>query len=524
MKSFTIFMACIAVCVTAQAQPYRIFNGEDGREKEDIFSIPHSLYTSSKSVRSNTLFPLEALHYSGDWYDCNYDSAAGTLSYKYHEDWTLSEIFKDFFPSHSGFYAEKHEFNNTFVMEGRNMVDTSTYYSISNGIYTPSFRYCHNYHYYDKFETDSFFYERIRQQWDPVNKKWNNVMKQYEGYADTVLWNRTRYITYNYDATELSWKPSVQHLDSLIYNSQGFVIARMKTLYFFNTNHADTAKHEYYLNEDGSIYAIDILFPQNDGWELVAKWTDITWALWLGYGGFNVMDFINRDNIPINGKRNKQTSETGWVKNGDEWEWVNMRKKYWDIDDCGSNTDTLFNSLDGGQTSFPRSAVTFRFDEYGNETEIGSVGWEDPDEHGNQLIKGGSRNKMQDSYDDNGWYKFEGWIDLFNEDLYQWDSITVYREEVVKWIDPNNNISELLQSGNHLLSIFPNPVSGIVTISASAEMQQLSIFDITGRMVANSLPTGERAVFDTGALPQGVYLVRALLKDGGVRTGKVVVR
>jgi hypothetical protein len=74
------------------------------------------------------------------------------------------------------------------------------------------------------------------------------------------------------------------------------------------------------------------------------------------------------------------------------------------------------------------------------------------------------------------------------------------------------------------LSIFPNPVSGAVTIAASAEMQQLNVYDITGRLVASPSPAGERVVFDTGVLPQGVYLVRALLKDGGVQTGKVVVR
>ena len=75
-----------------------------------------------------------------------------------------------------------------------------------------------------------------------------------------------------------------------------------------------------------------------------------------------------------------------------------------------------------------------------------------------------------------------------------------------------------------MLTIFPNPVSGAVTIAAASEMQQLSIFDIMGRLVASPSPAGEQVVFDTGTLPQGVYLVRALLRDGGVRTGKVVVR
>ena len=525
MKSFAFFTACMAVCITAQAQPCRIKNAENEGDKEMFLSVHSPSFSSSKNVQNNALFPLEALYYDGEWYGSSYDSVVGTINYKYHEDWTLREIYQDVFPQYTGiFYAAKQELNNTFVMEGKNMIDTTTYYRISNGIYTPSYRYCHNHHYYDKFETDSFFYERTRQQWDPVNKKWNNSYKYYEGYADTVLWNRTRYITYNYNAAESSWVPSVQYSDSLIYDDKGFVTARIKTRCLFDIGYADTAKHDYYLNEDGSIYAIDVLYPQNDGWELVAKWTDITWALWLGYGGFNVADIGNRDNIPINGKRNKQSSETGWVKDGGEWRWVNMKKKYWEIDGCGSNIDTVFGSLNGGETVYGFSSTTFRFDEYGNETEIGYVCWTFPDTEGNQFIEGGNRDKMRYLYNDNGWYKFEAWIDVFDTTLYKWDSLTVYKEEVIKWIDPLNAISELPTNENHLLSIFPNPVSGIVTISAPAEIQQLTIYDITGRMVENRSPAGERVVFDTGTLPKGIYLVRALLTDGGVRTGKVVVR
>jgi hypothetical protein len=56
------------------------------------------------------------------------------------------------------------------------------------------------------------------------------------------------------------------------------------------------------------------------------------------------------------------------------------------------------------------------------------------------------------------------------------------------------------------------------------EVQHLNIFDITGRLVGSRSPVGNRVDFDTGDLPAGVYLVQALLKDGGQRTGKVVVR
>jgi len=85
-------------------------------------------------------------------------------------------------------------------------------------------------------------------------------------------------------------------------------------------------------------------------------------------------------------------------------------------------------------------------------------------------------------------------------------------------------ISELSPSNKHSLIIAPNPVSGIVTISATAEIEQLNIFDVMGRLVKSQSPANRQVIFDTGVLPKGVYLVQVRLKDGGVQTGKIIVR
>ena len=74
------------------------------------------------------------------------------------------------------------------------------------------------------------------------------------------------------------------------------------------------------------------------------------------------------------------------------------------------------------------------------------------------------------------------------------------------------------------LRIYPNPASGAITISAAAEIEQLQIYDIVGRLIHSQTPTNKDVVFDTGVLAKGVYLVRALLRDGAVQTGKVVIQ
>ena len=520
MKQFIIILAYMASSVVAaQAQPFQ-YRENERDIKDDFPHLWHPLTAFQKSTQSNVMLPLEGLYYYGEISGCPYDTAIGPITYKYHDNGMLKEIYCDVFPHIWGFEAMKQEYNGTFVMEGRNMVDTTTYYRISDGVYTPYGRFYYNYHYYDKFETDSFFYERVVQQWNPANKNWTNDSKRYVGYVDTILWNNTR--STRFTGTESGWEPEALFLDSLVYDERGFVVARFSFEDYIGIG-TRRIKYEYYLNEDGSIYAMDVFLYRNDEWEWLRKRTNIIWALWLGYGGYDISRFVGRDNIPINGKRNKLTSETQWDRDSidDEWEWTSIRKKYWDLDDYDSNTDTLFYSLDGGETLYPYDAQTYRFDKYGNETEMSYVFWKEPDKEGNQLINAGNRSKIRYSYNEMGWYKLEQWVELYNTKTHQWDSLTAYKEEVTKWGDPFNSISELPPNENQLI-IAPNPASGAITISAASEIQQLQIFDIVGRLIHNQTPTSKEVVFDTGILAKGIYLVRVLLRDGAVQRGKVV--
>jgi hypothetical protein len=42
-------------------------------------------------------------------------------------------------------------------------------------------------------------------------------------------------------------------------------------------------------------------------------------------------------------------------------------------------------------------------------------------------------------------------------------------------------------------------------------MQQLEIFDITGRLVKNLTPASEQITFNTDFLPHGIYIAQARL-------------
>jgi len=94
-------------------------------------------------------------------------------------------------------------------------------------------------------------------------------------------------------------------------------------------------------------------------------------------------------------------------------------------------------------------------------------------------------------------------------------TITYIKTNSTNSIDEFSDITTII--------IYPNPASGRVTISATAEIEQLQIFDITGRLVSSQSPANKQVVFDTGVLANGIYLAQARLKDGRVQTGKVVI-
>jgi hypothetical protein len=81
-----------------------------------------------------------------------------------------------------------------------------------------------------------------------------------------------------------------------------------------------------------------------------------------------------------------------------------------------------------------------------------------------------------------------------------------------------------VQFGQQLLVIAPNPVSGMVTISATDEMQQLDLFDFTGRLLKSQTHASEQMSFNTEGLPPGIYIVQARLKEGNMQRGKLIVK
>lgn len=75
----------------------------------------------------------------------------------------------------------------------------------------------------------------------------------------------------------------------------------------------------------------------------------------------------------------------------------------------------------------------------------------------------------------------------------------------------DNNIidkSEKIESENERMAIYPNPTNGIVTISHSANLKEIKIYNLTGTLIL-TIPTDENSEtkIDLSDQPQGTYII-----------------
>ena len=419
-------------------------------------------------------------------------------------------------------------YNETFTKEGFDFEDTLTYYEKKGNTVIPSHRYYGDYHFYDRFPEDSLYYVVYYETWNDATKEWEPLYKQYYGYFDTTL-----FIIREIHSAELIDGEWIKNSGTRLlreYNEESVVISQIVQKCNPQTGEYETTDKSEYFYDENNIHNETYFYYYVDGsWKLAIKVTDIQYVEWYpnGQPGIGIIVYGEPEYVGIADKRVKIKTETEWILNDrDEWEKYSLRNYYWDIGGTKSHLDTVFLYLnDVGYLYYIGRDL---YDERGNATQNWTEYYSAPDEYGNSSLYSGKKYCFHTSYHSQYDYPEteSEWEWKYNLTTQEWDSTFLQRLAYYDWIDVSKPISitEPAPSASVALSIFPNPVSGVVTISATSAMQQLSIYDITGRLVASPSPAGERVVFDTGTLPQGVYLVRALLRDGGVRTGKVVVR
>jgi len=88
--------------------------------------------------------------------------------------------------------------------------------------------------------------------------------------------------------------------------------------------------------------------------------------------------------------------------------------------------------------------------------------------------------------------------------------------------DATVSVSELSKPID--LNIYPNPTSGIVTISSNQAIVNIEVFDVTGKLVYSQQNIKQtNTTLDLSTLSNGIYFINDVTENGGVSKSKVVV-
>lgn len=87
--------------------------------------------------------------------------------------------------------------------------------------------------------------------------------------------------------------------------------------------------------------------------------------------------------------------------------------------------------------------------------------------------------------------------------------------------NPETAVEESAQAG--FVQVYPNPAADALNVRASAEMEEICVFDLNGRRVRRAEAFGAvQADMDISGLRDGVYLVQVRMRDGGLYRSKIV--
>jgi len=423
--------------------------------------------------------------------------------YEYNESGLLQKWI-----SHHPTGVNEYIYNRTYLMEGEDVLDSVTRYKYDDsGNLTPYWREV-----YENYQND-FWYAYNDQEWE--NNQWVTTYR-YEAYLlDTLNVRGFRY-------RERSFTDGVLNYE--YYRTLEFDERQNVTKVHYQVDGGNWYEYEYLYDENKVCYENFVYKKQGNNRILLGK-TYWEWEEFYGFLNGDVL-YFQYGKFPNDPRPNKPAtiSEYSHIDGVDLFD---FKESYlWNID--GNNSAEHTTYFEWGDSLYRRIFSAIYYDEQGNTTGDINMEMYRPYKYGNYHDTSHiAQHTILNYYDGrNRFYRYDFYQIYFDDEHNEGSRDDVFLYTMVvdsfTYVLKKVSIDELFDKSSAELKIAPNPVSGIVTISATAEIAQLQIFDIVGRLVSSQSSENRQVVFDTGVLPKGVYLVQARLKDGGVQTGKVV--
>lgn len=103
------------------------------------------------------------------------------------------------------------------------------------------------------------------------------------------------------------------------------------------------------------------------------------------------------------------------------------------------------------------------------------------------------------------------------------DNVTLPTAMVLVVEDVEDNVG-VGQFEGIRVNVFPNPTSEYVNIESETEVKRVEMFNIDGRLVRLENTDAQNHTVNINDLPSGMYILRVLFKDNGVKTYKIIKR
>lgn len=101
------------------------------------------------------------------------------------------------------------------------------------------------------------------------------------------------------------------------------------------------------------------------------------------------------------------------------------------------------------------------------------------------------------------------------------DDICIFANDTTTHVNAIDNSALTVQGSE--ISIYPNPASDRVKVSANQSIVNITLFAINGAMVASFNPMAKEYVIDTEAIPSGTYFMK-ITTDSGTANRRLVIR